>query len=47
MIMQINVARSKLSRFPSKELAKTMGALLDQYEDEGLGGDRRVWTLGD
>mmetsp|Transcript_14146 Transcript_14146/g.32535 ORF Transcript_14146/g.32535 Transcript_14146/m.32535 type:complete len:437 (+) Transcript_14146:134-1444(+) len=40
MIMQINVARSKLSRFPSRDLAATMAELLDSYEDE-------VWEVTD
>ena len=40
MIMQINVARSKLSRFPSRKLAATMAELLDSLEEE-------VWEVTD
>lgn len=41
MLRQINVARSKLKLFPSKELATEMGKVLDGLERESLVATRR------
>lgn len=41
MLRQINVARSKLKLFPSKELATEMGKVLDGLERESLEATRR------
>jgi len=36
IVRQLNVARSKLKLFPSKELAKSMGKQIDELEKESL-----------